>query len=204
MSENAIHNLAPKILIAVPAAKPYDTLPECLVGIYQPNPGRITTVVFCGDKPDANRNGACYHALTNDFKYLFMVDDDTFPPAGAFVELLRFVQEHPRTIAGAHYNKRMPGLKEPIGTSIVVRDGETRPLIPDGEAQEVQFLATGCICIPVEAIREIGEPWFYWAQDDSFTDDVFFSQRAREKNWTLHCLTWLKAEHRDRDTGAVY
>lgn len=207
VAERVLDGLSPRILIVGLTSGPDGSI-ACLHGVGYPAPSQPQVMQVYGGDSATTRNAIARFAIDNDFAYLFMVDDDTFPPSSALIRLHQLIRGNKKVIAGAHYVKRIPGLKTTEPTSWIATDAEgplpaeAIPLTPDGTVQECLVLATGCIAIPVRAFKDIPEPWFSW--DGGVSDDVHFSQLAREAGWTLLCATDVRCRHVDRITGETF
>jgi hypothetical protein len=211
-----------RILIVTPTLIDKETIKRdglrCLDGWGVPGVFEQKFLVIDG-KPVADAyNEAARKAIEDEADYLLCVEDDHIIPQGTFEKVWAVHQkEGPRSIVGAWYPQR----KEPrTGAPIVLSDDRlfsltdksacgaimsktTRGYLKDdGDVHEVYSIPQGFTLIPVQAFREIPQPWF--VTTGSLTQDSFFSQQAREAGWKLFVGTSARIKHVDRETGRVY
>jgi cellulose synthase/poly-beta-1,6-N-acetylglucosamine synthase-like glycosyltransferase len=101
---------------------------------------------------------------SQDARYLFFLDDDVIPPAGALVKLVGVLAENPEArICGGLYPRRngrhVPG--ELMVWKGNYEDDTTQVIasIPDG-AFRCDSLPTGCMLIDTRIFSELPKPWF--------------------------------------------
>lgn len=189
-----------RVLTVVPVEKDTEEdVPKCLNGVVIPTTIMQRVLKIVGFKVDAAYNEAVHQALKDEADYLFTVEDDTFPPADAFIRLLELCEKNPKSACGGWYPKRS---EIRAGAPIILQDGVRRSLDEDGTIHECYSLPMGCSLFPVAVFRETKYPWF--RTTDNLTQDSFFSQLAREAGWKLLCDTSIRCRHIDRVTGKVY
>lgn len=189
-----------KVLIGVPTIERARALPY-LDSLEIPNYIQRKYYNCFGRRVDAAYNDIVQTALEDHADFILTSEDDTKPPADAFVRLLALVRSRPRCAAGAWYPLRSEA-QAGKGVHIVLRDGKREFLQADGAVHEVYTLAMGLTLYPIEIFMDVPYPWFHTTEN--LSQDSFFSQQAREAGWTLLVDTSIRCQHIDRDTGKVY
>ena len=91
-------------------------------------------------------------ALIEGAQFLFWLNDDCLPEAGALQRMLRHLEENPRTICGA--SCFVKGESEPVQTGFVQR----RRLNTNCGVTEVHGLSGYCVGMPATVAADIGLP----------------------------------------------
>ena len=91
-------------------------------------------------------------ALREGAGYLFWLNDDCLPEMGALAGMLRYLEDHPRTICGA--SCFVKGESEPVETAFRGR----HRLSTIGGVTEVQGLSGYCVGMPATVAADIGLP----------------------------------------------
>lgn len=146
---------------------------------------------------DRGYTEAVFTALREETTYIMFIEDDTFPPLDAITRLV--AQDTP--IIGGWYPQR--NRHKRMGIPHVMENGVRRNLDnPDGKLHIVETIPMGCTLMKTEVFRKVALPWF--VTKPHFSQDVFFSQRARQAGYTLWCDTSILCKHIDRKTGEVF
>lgn len=139
------------------------------------------------------------YAILEDFDFLITVEDDTYPPKDAFTKLVKLALEHKDTVIGGWYAKK-DASKQSV--HLEIKDGIRRPIEPDGKLHKAYSIAMGCTIFPVSMFKKIEKPWFKTGKD--FTQDVYFSQVAREAGFKLLVDTSIMCKHLDIKNAIIY
>lgn len=187
-----------RVLLVVPT-KDKDEKLKCVKGLNFPAGAEIKILNSYGRPVADNYNDAVKMALEDKADFVVTVEDDTFPPADAFVRLFELIRQHKKSAVGAWYPKKEEARQ---GVHIVQgKDGRTF-MEDDGTVQEAYTMAMGCSIYPIEMFMQVPFPWF--VTTDQLSQDSYFSQLAREKGWKLLVDTSVKCGHRDRATGRTF
>jgi hypothetical protein len=192
-----------KILVAVATKDKLEELDDlkCLEEIRREISGTIMVKFYnCfGRKPDDAYNNIATELLNDGADILLVVEDDTFPPVGAFTKLFRHIEQGKKAVGG-WYRKRQNIVE---GTPIIIKNGKRDFLNePDGEVHEVYTLPMGCTMYNADVFLKLTQPYF--TTTSMLTQDSFFSQKLREAGIKMYCDTSIKCKHIDRETGKVY
>ncbi len=136
-----------------------------------------------------NRLYIMVQALKRKCSHLLFIDDDmTFEP-----NVLDRLYAHEKDIVGVVFHSRTLDVKP----SIVI-DGEVVTEIPK-ELTKVQHVGTGIMLINLGIVKEIPEPWFYFATFPNGQtlkgEDAWFCERAIEAGFEVWVDPTIKVGH---------
>lgn len=198
-------NLLPKnkkkILIAIPTARYIE--PSTFKSIYDleiPDEYEVDFQYFFGYQVDQVRN-LISDWVVRGYDYLFSVDHDiSFPP-----DTLKKLLSHDAPYVTGIYRQRL----EP--QVLEIYDGEMKNVkydqLKDKGLIEIGGSGFGCVLVKKEVIETIGYPQFEYhsALDhkDTFSEDLDFCKKARERGFRLYCDTTILCDHRGEKIFSV-
>lgn len=186
----------PNVLIAHAVNRPVFTK-SCYQGMLQTlmnYPGRISVRIAEGLLPAWSRNYLIDQFLADEqAEYIFFVDSDTGIPPDALVKL---VQAKKDIISGLYFGRVLPN--NPIMKKTQKDEyGKERllPILdyPEGVI-EVEMIGAGCLLIHKDVFKKLQRPYFFSPSLD-FTEDAYFCQQARERNYKIFVDTTVKCLH---------
>ncbi len=159
-------------------------------------------------------NAAVDLAISHDFTYLLMSDDDCFPPFDAIPRLLRHMEAGADIVCGLGIMRGYPhtttvGRYFPEGFSLVV-DPKTGAhhvagfewldaldeLTNGPELVPVDFCGFPIAIVRVDALKKIQAPWFGTeVNGGSCTHDVYFGHKAKLAGLQVYVDRTLKCHH---------
>lgn len=157
-----------------------------------------------GMRTDDARNKICQVALNSDVDWVLFIDDDMIIPETTLIDLISTEEK----IIGAEY----PLKKDRYQSAHVL-------LNENGEKIEINLsdkiincngiIASGCLLINIEVIKNIGIDWFkeYHNEKDGSllrSDDYQFTQRSLELGYTPKINTDVRCLHVDMDRRKIY
>ena len=174
--------------------------------IYQPFyiPAGKNIIYLDLDCPSAEligeyRNRIVKHALSLKAEYIFFIDDDLLITNDTLMKLY----EHDLTIVGGWYPMKTPVIQS---SSLINKlNSESKipvPLNSRGLIEIDQSLAAGLTLIKTSVYKKIEYPWYLTG--DEFTEDYYFTQRAKEANIKSYLDTSIQAIHIDKQIGKQY
>lgn len=188
-----------KVLIVV-ATREKATELKCLQNLVIPSGLQVKYYNVYGKSVHEAYNDAAMTAIKDGADFILTVEDDTFPPDNAFVELLNlFYELDSKSIVGAWYPKKQ-AVRE--GTPIILKDGKRQALMDDGNIHEVYTIPMGTTLFPISVFLETTFPYF--VTTENLTQDSFFSQKARDAGYKLFVNTAIKCRHLDINTNIFY
>jgi GT2 family glycosyltransferase len=128
------------------------------------------------------RNRLCELALQHNHKYLWLVDDDTVPPADAARKLMYLLDQEEAKgsnvlIAGGVYCT-----KQDPPTPLVFKEMGDGPYWQwkVGDTFRCWGIGTGCMMINTRALDKIPRPWFKIKDETHsfFGEDLYFCEQA--------------------------
>lgn len=187
----------PNVLIAIAVSGPVSYEWACnfaeIWANRPPGTGRLRLQPYVIDQ--ARESGA-KAALDGNFKWLFFLDTDVFPPP----DVIQRLMAHSRPIVSGFYARR----HEPI-YPLLLRKVRDNPIGFDlilefapGSLVEVDACPAGCMLVSTEVFRKVTRPWFYWTADravDGLSEDYFFTQKAQMFGYKTFVDTGLKCRH---------
>jgi hypothetical protein len=188
-----------RCLMVIPTIKKAETGLPCIENIAFPSGAEVKILNVFDRAVDDAYNYAIQMALDEQCDFVLTIEDDTFPPADAFVSLLKLIRENSKCVVGAWYPKKEVSLQ---GAHIEKIDNVRGPMSADGTIKEAYTIAMGCTLYPIGIFMKIPYPWF--KTTPNMTQDSFFSQLAREAGYKLLVDTSIKCRHIDAMTGKVY
>lgn len=149
-------------------------------------PHEVVPVFQQGNIIDGSREKVAEFALKNNCTHLFFVDSDMYFNGSTLSRLLALDKD----IVGAMYNFRTL----PIQTTAKLFED----FIPN-EPFKVYGLGMGCILIKTEVFKKLKKPYFLITRDEHgdaiHTEDVYFSEKAREAGIDTWCDPSLEVKH---------
>ena len=181
------------VLIGVSASvqSRYSTFSECLANLQRPNGSEVMFAM--GIDIGENRNKIVRHALENDFRWVFFLDDDMVFESG---HLERLLSHNRHVIASLYLNRKPPhgvmafnentwvdgtyyGAKGVRLWKAVSLEGA-----PSSGLADIVAAGTGGMLISAVALRSIEhDTWFDHFQS---TDDLAFCQRVIEAGFPIY------------------
>ena len=183
-----------KILIAIPTAKYIE--PETMKSIYDlevPEGYETEFQFFYGYNIDQVRN-LIAHWVVNGYDYLFSVDSDIIFETDTLKKMLA----HDVDYVSGIYRQRLPT------QTLEVYDLSQKNIpienIPDKSLIEIGGSGFGCVLVKREVFLSVGYPYFVYHSAlnhaDTFSEDMDFCKKAREKGHKLHCDTTIICGHK--------
>ena len=190
-----------RILIAIPCKN--DIEADTFKSIYDqiiPDGYETDFQYFYGYAVDQVRNLIADWTV-NGYDYLFAVDHDiTFAP-----DTLAKLLSHDKPVVGGIYRQRL----EP--QRLEVYDHTFRTLsyeeLHGKGLVEIGGLGFGCVLVKREVFADIGYPQFVYHQalrhEHTFSEDLDFCRKARDKGYTIWCDTSIVCGHIGRHTYQI-
>lgn len=186
------------ILIALPTAKNIET--DTFKSIYNliiPENVNTHLEFFYGYKIDQIRNLIAHYSIENNFDYVLCVDSDMVLPNDTLVRLLN----HNKDIVTGIYRQRfldkviLEVYEENISGGVNNIDVNNLPT----ELFQIAGSGFGCILVNVNVFRTITYPYFKYIDnidfDNTISEDIFFSYRAKECGYNVWCDPNLEYGH---------
>jgi hypothetical protein len=142
-------------------------------------------IIYLSGMPfDHARNAAVQMMLTENFRYLFFVDDDVMIPPDAYA-ILR--SNNLDIVSGLYYRRA-----EPIMPVALVKDRngkrEWLSSLRYGDVIPVYMTGAGCLLVRRKVFEIVPPPWFEWMsdrpdvpQEDRTSEDFTFCRKAKDQ-----------------------
>lgn len=187
-----------KILVAIPVQEYIEVETfKSLWDLNVPEGYEIDLVIEKSDNIDQIRNLIAHWATKYD--YLFSVDSDIVVPSDALTKMLAADKD----IISGLYIQRIPNTH----TVEVYMDNNQggfvhipyQQLKPINGVVEVAACGMGCALIKSTVFKSIDYPHFVYRSalnhDHTFSEDVFFCQRARQHGFRIWADTTIQCDH---------
>ena len=153
------------------------------------------------------RNLIVQKALTEDYDYIFFIDDDLIIPNNTLVILMNHLKNGYDIAGGFYYRKY-----KPVESCSMVEDARGRPnRIELGKELLIEnplVLCSGCTLFKTEVFENLEKPWYKQITVKErlvVTEDTYFCQRIKELNKLKSVIdTSIQCIHVDKENGIFY
>jgi len=193
------NNMKKKILIAIPTARNIEVQTfKAVYDLIVPEGYETTFQYFYGYNVDQVRNLIAEWVVKGEWDYLFAVDADISFPKDTLVKLLA----HDKDVVSGLYIQRFSDRHVLEIFEANDRGGFTH--IPYDKIKgkglvEIGACGFGCALIKKNVLVDIGYPQFVYKSainhNDTFSEDLYFAMKAREKGFKLYADTSILCDH---------
>lgn len=150
----------------------------CLCRTLKDFPYDYTVLFKEGSVLHWNREELVRGAVDAKCTHLLFLDSDMFFEKDAVLRLLK----RKKDVIGADYKTRK------------INGENTARLLPGrGDLREAETVATGFLLIDLKVFQKIGQPWFFWGENEG--EDHWFCRKVREAGIKVYCDLSIKIGH---------
>lgn len=182
-----------KVLIAIPTAKYIESATfKAIYDLYVPEEYEVEFQTFYGYNVDQVRN-LIASWVTRGFDYLFAVDHDITFEKNTLAKLL--AADKP-IVSGVYRQRLEPQTLEIYDMQMKNMSWEQ---LKDRGIVSIGGCGFGCVLVKKQVFESVEYPWFTYhsALDhkDTFSEDLDFCSKARQKGYTVWCDTSIICDH---------